>query len=523
MARTLFTFAPVLAVAFGLASPVAAQTADKVLAQQVAALGGTKALKSQATVEYRGEARDEATGDRGSFTLTIHTPNLIYLEFAGSAHGWSEADNGKSAWRRDAEQSARTLTGAESKQLRALGAFLNSHFVDYKKGKWSATYQGTAAVDGHNSDVIEMANSASELAGAKCKFYFDSATHMLLKQEQEDDRGARSIVFSDYRPVGGVPEPYHLTLRQGAQSLDVTLSKVARDAAFVSGLFDYPGAALTEPPDMGKLFADLNKHQDDLNKLRRTYSCIIDETSQEIDGQGKVTKTTDERFYAFYLGEHQFRKLIAKNGVPVSDKELQKEDERIAKEQPKVEERQKKDDERRKQAKAKRAAEAAKSTANDSETASDDDEDTDSIRTILKVMRFFNFRREPFRGHEVLVFDFGPKPDYKPHGLVESLISKFIGTMWVDEKDHQVVRVQARSSGSFKIGGGLLASLEAGSSIVVEQEKVNGEVWMPVYEEGHISARILLLKSAKANETARYSDYKKFTVGSKVTFGDVVK
>jgi hypothetical protein len=136
-------------------------------------------------------------------------------------------------------------------------------------------------------------------------------------------------------------------------------------------------------------------------------------------------------------------------------------------------------------------------------------------------MQFSNFRREPFHGHEVLVFDFSPKADFKPHGLGETLVSKLVGTMWVDENDHQVARVQARSDGSFKVAGGLLATLDSGSSIVAEQEKVNNEVWMPVYEEAHISAHLLLLKSAKANQTDRYSDYKKFTAESKVTFGEI--
>jgi hypothetical protein len=144
------------------------------------------------------------------------------------------------------------------------------------------------------------------------------------------------------------------------------------------------------------------------------------------------------------------------------------------------------------------------------------------VRDILKVMQFSNFRREPFRGHEVLVFDFSPKADYKPHGLGETLVSKLVGTMWIDENDHQVARVQARSAGSFKVAGGLVASLDAGSSLVVEQEKVNNEIWMPVLDEVHLSAHLLLLKSAKANQTDRYSDYKKFTADSKVTFGDVV-
>ena len=83
-----------LALAVGLSPLASAQSADKILSQHVSALGGAKILKPLATVEYRGEAREQATGDRASFTLTIHAPNLIYIELAAVEHGWSEADNG---------------------------------------------------------------------------------------------------------------------------------------------------------------------------------------------------------------------------------------------------------------------------------------------------------------------------------------------------------------------------------------------------------------------------------------------
>jgi hypothetical protein len=44
-----------------------------------------------------------------------------------------------------------------------------------------------------------------------------------------------------------------------------------------------------------------------------------------------------------------------------------------------------------------------------------------------------------------------------------------------------------------------------------------------VLEEVHLTAHLLLFKSEKANETDRYSDYKKFTADSTVTFGEIAK
>jgi hypothetical protein len=43
---------------------------------------------------------------------------------------------------------------------------------------------------------------------------------------------------------------------------------------------------------------------------------------------------------------------------------------------------------------------------------------------------------------------------------------------------------------------------------------VNGEVWLPTYEEAHVGARVLLVKGVSVTAVTRYSDYKRFQVES---------
>jgi len=123
-----------------------------------------------------------------------------------------------------------------------------------------------------------------------------------------------------------------------------------------------------------------------------------------------------------------------------------------------------------------------------------------------------NPRHERFRGEDVLVFDFEPNPEYKSRSLVESIVQKLAGVVWIDEKAHQVARIEAYFVGDAKIGGGLLANLQKGSSFIDEQAFINNEVWLPTYQEAHIGARFLLVKGIKVNEVTRYSDYKRFNV-----------
>jgi hypothetical protein len=87
--------------------------------------------------------------------------------------------------------------------------------------------------------------------------------------------------------------------------------------------------------------------------------------------------------------------------------------------------------------------------------------------------------------------------------------------VWIDEHARDVARLEARFNDSVKIGGGLLASLDKGTSLVLEQTKINGEVWLPSYAEVHAAARIVFIK-VRQNEIDRYSEYKKFQVETKI-------
>jgi hypothetical protein len=116
----------------------------------------------------------------------------------------------------------------------------------------------------------------------------------------------------------------------------------------------------------------------------------------------------------------------------------------------------------------------------------------------------------------VIAVDFGPNPDFKPKKAIESMVQRLAGVIWIDEKARDVARLEAHFDNSLKIGGGMLASIEKGSSLVFEQARVNDEVWLPSYVEIHVTGRALLLVKLKANEIDRYTDYKKFHSESKI-------
>ena len=245
-------------------------------------------------------------------------------------------------------------------------------------------------------------------------------------------------------------------------------------------------------PDIKQLLADVRDNQKQIDRLVDQYSCTETEEERDLDKNGEVKKSTLKEYEVFYLGGQAVRRQVKKDGRPLSPGDQKKEDDRVE----------------------KHIREYEKKHGEEGEDAAGKKKEQADISTALRVSKFTNPRRGEFRQHAVIVFDFAPNPDYKPQNKTEDLLHKLVGTLWVDDEARQVVRLEAHLSDTFKVGGGLLASVRKGASLVFEQAKTNEEVWLPSYVEVHFSARVLLLTNAYGDYTSRFSDYKKFRVES---------
>jgi hypothetical protein len=242
-------------------------------------------------------------------------------------------------------------------------------------------------------------------------------------------------------------------------------------------------------PDVKQLFTDVQEHQKQMESLVDQYSCTENEEVRELDKNGRVKKTLVKEYEDFYLGGQLVRREVKKDGKPLSPDAQKKEDGRIE----------------------KRIRDYEKKKAESDEEATKKKEKID-VSTFLRISNFTHPRWEEYRQHDVIVFDFAPNPNYRPRNKTEDLLHKLVGTLWVDDDARQVVRLEAHLSDAYKLGGGLLASIRKGASLVIEQAKTNEEVWLPSYVEAHFSARLLLVASALGDYSSRFSDYKKFRV-----------
>ena len=69
--------------------------------------------------------------------------------------------------------------------------------------------------------------------------------------------------------------------------------------------------------------------------------------------------------------------------------------------------------------------------------------------------------------------------------------------------------------------GGILVRIGKGGHLVLEQTRINQEVWLPKSVSLQLSARLLLVKGLRKDIEMTYSDYKKFQAESRVVSTEV--
>ena len=491
-------------------SPCFAQSAQKIVDEYVHAEGGAKALAKIQTASITGSLTDDATGKSGTYSLITKAPDKFYSEIIIEPHRMIEAYNGKSAWGQDTGADAssdsmgppHTLTGAVASEWEAAGRYLNSRLADAKKSKFGLQLVDTQDVGGRKAYHVRIALSPR----VSRELFFDVQTHLLIReiipaaaQQQPGSKNAAAeeLDYADYRQVDGIEAPYRITLRRAGHTYTVAVSRIEWNAPVNDSVFDFPNSKGRPLPDIQLLLVDVAKNQKAIEELQKQYTCHLVAEEEKFDSKGQVTSREVKEYDVFNCGGDEIRHLVKDDSKPLTAEQQRKEDERFNKEFSEFQ---------------KKQAELA----NDPKKQEKEDERQQAqISDFLRAERFTNPRRERFRGQDVIVFDFGPNPDYKPRKLVESIVQKLVGVVWIDEEARDVARLEARFSETAKIGGGLLASLDKGTNLVFEQTKINGEVWLPSYAEVHATARVVFVR-VRQNEIDHYSDYKKFRVETKI-------
>jgi Zn-finger nucleic acid-binding protein len=238
-------------------------------------------------------------------------------------------------------------------------------------------------------------------------------------------------------------------------------------------------------PDIRQLMNEVQEHQKQVEKAREddTYTALI--TTQDIDSNGRVTKTESEEDENFFVNSHLIARMVKKDGKPLDPHEDRKETKRVIK-----------------------LVEKAQVTP----PGQSIEGQAISIGRLLESMDVRNPRCETYHGRATIVFDFIGRKDAKTHGLVEDASKKLQGTLWIDEADRQVAHLEVSFNDNFHVAGGVFATVQKGSNFHFDQAPVGGGVWLPTGGEGSMQARLLMFKNFRQHYFERDYDFKRFSV-----------
>jgi hypothetical protein len=239
--------------------------------------------------------------------------------------------------------------------------------------------------------------------------------------------------------------------------------------------------------------------QNQLDWVRmKDYTWQARSVEKHFDSHGNVESTKQETWETLILDGQPSRRTIARDGKPLSPEELLREQKRLDKETRRLSSEGPVERQRRLQEAEKRRRR--------------------EFEFLSEIPELFELRFEgdaTVDGRPVWVVSGAPRPGAKAKSGDAKTLLKLRGRMWIDRATHQWARVEAETIGTISWGV-FLARLNPGAKLVFDQTEVNSELWLPKRLHLTGSGRIGLVKRLAREEVVEWSNYRKFSVDSKI-------
>jgi hypothetical protein len=282
-----------------------------------------------------------------------------------------------------------------------------------------------------------------------------------------------------------------------SQDQDADSSPVTAPQASLPDLTPDAKGALSQD-QMRQLFRIVAAKDQENDKLLRDYTYIEREVENNLDGNGQTKSTEVKTFEVLEIYGEQVQRLIAKNDKPLDAKDAAKEEEKI---QKIIDKRKDESDEERRKREEKEQR--------------DREEEKKFTGEVADAYDFRLVGTEVLGGREAWVIDAEPHPGFEPHLKESKFLSKFHGRVWIDKKDLQLAKLDVEAIDTVAVGW-VLARIHKGTRFVLEQTRVNDEVWLPQHLAFKFDARVALFKGYKLDGDQTFRDYKKFRTSTRI-------
>jgi hypothetical protein len=231
---------------------------------------------------------------------------------------------------------------------------------------------------------------------------------------------------------------------------------------------------------------------------RADYTWAGHSRERHFDVHDQVTSDHQETWETFILDGLPFTRMLARDGKPLPSAEQSKQQQKLDKETAKLASQTPEE-------KQKRATDFEKSRRRER-------------AFLLEIPDAFDLHldgSDTIDGQDVWIISGVPKPGYHAKTRDGAALSKIRGKMWIEKAGYQWVRVEAETIETISFGL-FLARLSPGAKLVLEQGRINDELWLPKREYMIGKGRIALLKRIAEDFEITWTDYKKFQVDSRI-------
>ena len=293
-----------------------------------------------------------------------------------------------------------------------------------------------------------------------------------------------------------------------AQHRHNTMETIQRPREAISD--SKPVSAAAASPSLPSVPATLSKDQikelirkvadNDIenDKKQRDYTYIEREVQHNLDGKGQTKSTETKTYEILEIYGEPVERLTEKNDKPLSEKEAAKEEEKIQK----IVDKRKNETEKQR----KKRLEAEEN---------DREEGRQFVHEIDDAYNFSLVGTELVGGREAWVIAAEPRPGFVPHMKYANFLPKFHGRVWIDKADVQLAKMDVECLDTVSWGL-FLARFHKGSRFMLEQTRVNDEVWLPRELAVTVDVRLALLKNFNVEDEQTFRDYKKFRTDTKI-------
>lgn len=187
-----------------------------------------------------------------------------------------------------------------------------------------------------------------------------------------------------------------------------------------------------------------------------------------------------------------YRRVIERNGAPVSQLELDRQDADYRARMSRIE----------------------RSYANPHDAARREQDELLARRRaqmiiddVLNTLQFDLVRRERRDGRPAIVIAFSAKPNARPMTREGRIVKAFKGHVWIDEASHEVTYLSGVATDDVSFAG-FIAKIYEGTEAIVDRREIEPGVWMPsrVSLKGTVRA---LFRKAQIDYLIEWFDYRR--------------